>query len=227
MFAHRSRRWRMGRISSHREMWSGTEGWPQAPMRIASWRRRTSSQSSDIMCPVACQRSAPQSSSVHAMSRSRASRARRASAITSGPTPSPGRRAIESAGMARDRRAPAAALESVSADRHVGAAAFHRVDDPALLQLGDRSARDHTAVAHHHQRRVGLLRVARRSGPRRSAAASATSAARPAAPRAAGRRPRRTTRRRRPRWSSRHSERVGDRQTPSSSTTSKLATRSR
>ena len=30
-------------------------------------------------------------------------------------------------------------LESVSADRHVGRASLNGVDDPAVLQLGDRS----------------------------------------------------------------------------------------
>ena len=92
--AQRSSRWRMGRIIVQSEMWSATLGCPQAPSMHASCARSVSSQSSDIIEPVACQRSAPQSSSVHSMPRLSASRTLRASAMTSVPTPSPGSSAI-------------------------------------------------------------------------------------------------------------------------------------
>ena len=152
-------------------------------MRIASWRRRTSSQSSDTMRPVACQRSAPQSSSVQLMSRSRASRARRASAITSGPTPSPGRRAIESAGMARivghrrpawNRYQPIVTSELQPSDQ------IRNDPSPFASSAMDPRATS-TAVAHHHQRRVVAAPGSPPDAPRPWAAAQPGAQARPAA----------------------------------------------
>ena len=51
MFAHRSSCWRIRRIEPHSATSSGTDGWPIAPIRIASWLRATSRAFSGIIRP--------------------------------------------------------------------------------------------------------------------------------------------------------------------------------
>ena len=95
MFAHRSRPWRIGQESPHRVTWSGTDGSPTAPSSTASWRaddvQRVLAASSR---PFAWQWSAPQRARSTRCRGPSASTALRASATTSGPTPSPGITAI-------------------------------------------------------------------------------------------------------------------------------------
>ena len=70
---------------------TGRRSRPSARRRGRAGRR---GQSSGIMRPCSCQYAEPHGSSVHSSGRPSASTTRRASAVTSGPTPSPGSRAI-------------------------------------------------------------------------------------------------------------------------------------
>ena len=90
----------MGSEQPQSETWSGTRGGPTAPSRIASSARSSSTASSDIIVPGGASDRRP--------SRARSTRSRgkgvdgaRASAMTSGPTPSPARSAMRYV-MARD-----------------------------------------------------------------------------------------------------------------------------
>ena len=88
-FAQRSSRWRIARIEPHSETWSGTDGSPIAPIRTASCAAERSARPSASSARARGSTPSPTGSSVHSTARPSASTTFRASAITSGPTPSP------------------------------------------------------------------------------------------------------------------------------------------